>query len=505
MQLPVTPGNLIGSMRNLLRLPIALLFVGACLTACSGDNTPNLAPLKNERATSAASRQIAARVGDLDSMAEHRVIRILSVYSIGRYYLDAGEERGLVKESAVLFEDFINDYLKRGQQRISVAVIPVARDELIPALLAGRGDIIQAGLSITPERRAKIAFSIPASKPLSEIIVTGPSAPPLQTLDDLSGQTVYLRQSSSYRESVDRLNERLKSEGKQPVNIQPVSELFEDSDLVEMVNAGMLPWTIVDDYKLPWWQDAFEDLVIRDDLVVREHVHTAWGMRKDSPQLMAAVNEYLKTHREGTRLGNVLQNRYFRDFDWATNALAADVHERFLRLEPLFRRYGERYAIEHLLLAAQAYQESRLDQSARSAAGAVGVMQIKPSTASDPNVNVSNIHQVESNIHAGAKYLDFLRGRYFNDPEIDELNRVLMALAAYNIGPARMIGLRDRAQQLGYDPNVWFDNVELAAAQQVGREPVTYVANIYKYYIAYRLSGELVRARKAARERAGID
>ena len=156
------------------------------------------------------------------------------------------------------------------------------------------------------------------------------------------------------------------------------------------------------------------------------------------------------------------------------------------------------------MLAAQGYQESRLDQSARSAAGAVGVMQIKPSTAADPNVGIRGIEQVEPNIHAGTKYLSFLRGRYFNQEGVDERNRLFLSLAAYNAGPARMARLRQQTAQMGYDPNVWFDNVEIAAARYVGREPVQYVANVYKYYMAYRLSSALLRQRSAAREEAGI-
>ena len=115
-------------------------------------------------------------------------------------------------------------------------------------------------------------------------------------------------------------------------------------------------------------------------------------------------------------------------------------------------------------------------------------MQIKPGTAADSNVNIRDIHKVEANIHAGVKYLDFLRRRYFSAPEIDELNQILLAQAAYNIGPGRMIKLRNSARTQGYDPNIWFDNVELAAAKDIGREPVQYVANIYKYYLAYRMS-----------------
>jgi len=465
----------------------------------------SIAPTKQEADLSDTYDVIRQWTGDLDGMQERRVIRVLTVYSIGRYYMDGAEEKGLVRESAKLFEDFINKRFKRKHARIHVVVIPVARNQLVPALLEGRGDIINASLSITPERQDILDFSIPSSKPISEILVTGPEAHALNTIDDLSGQTLFLRHSSSYRESVEKLNARFRQEGKAPVHIEAVSELLEDNDLVEMVNAGMLPWAIVDDYKIQWWDDVFEQLEIRDDIVFRSGGRMAWGFRKDSPLLEQAINDFLKKNREGTLVGNILKNRYIRDFDWAANALAKEDYTRFEKLESIFQKYGEQYGIEYLMVAAQGYQESRLDQNARSRAGAIGVMQIKASTANDRNVGIKDIHNVDSNIHAGVKYLDFLRNRYFNDPGIDQLNQTLMALAAYNMGPSRMINLRNKATKMGYDPNIWFDNVELAAAKHVGREPVQYVANIYKYYLAYRLSAEQVLQRGRARERAGIE
>ena len=478
-----------------------------------GTDVADVFPARESSPTSSSEKaalteaydDIQSRFGDLDVMEERRVIRVLTVYGVGRYYLDDGEEKGLVRESANRFEDHLNKHLKRDHVRVHVIVVPVARNQLIPALLQGRGDLIQASLSITPERQELVDFSIPESNPLSEVLITGPSAPALNTIDDLAGQTLYVRSSSSYRESVEELNERFRQEGRKPVKIEAVSELLEDDDLVEMVNAGLLPWAIVDDYKIGWWTGTFTKLVVRNDIVFRSGGLIAVAFRKDSPLLKNTVNEFIKQHREGTQEGNILRNRYIRDFDWTKNALAQDDYLRFSKLRPLFEKYGKQYNIEYLMIAAQAYQESRLDQNARSQAGAEGVMQIKPGTAADSNVDIRDIHKVEANIHAGVKYLDFLRRRYFSDPEIDELNQILLAQAAYNIGPGRMIKLRNSARTQGYDPNIWFDNVELAAAKDIGREPVQYVANIYKYYLAYRMSSEQVMRRKTAREAAGIN
>lgn len=451
-------------------------------------------------------RRINNRIwtGDLDELIERRVVRILTVHSPGRFYLEEGRGRGIVAEMSQRYEDFLNKQLERGEVRVLALVIPVARDQLIPALLAGKGDLISAGLTITDARKELVDFSIPASKPLNEILVTGPSAPEVDSLEDLAGETVYLREDSSYYESVEALNTKFSARGLAPVTIKELSGVLEDDDLIEMVNAGLLPWAVVDDYKPTLWKDVFENITVRDDLVFREGGRIAWAIRKDSPQLKASIDAFLKKNREGTLIGNILVNRYIRDFDWAGNALGDEDFERFNNLVHIFERYGEIYGIEYLFAAAQGYQESRLDQDVRSPAGAVGVMQLLPETAMDRNVAIPDIHEVEPNIHAGIKYMDFLRSRYFSDPGITPLNQALLALGAYNAGPSRMIRMRQRAEEKGYDPNVWFDNVELVAAEEIGRETVQYVSNIFRYYLTYQMIANEELKRAAARREAGM-
>ncbi|MFV0276031.1 MAG: transglycosylase SLT domain-containing protein [Parahaliea sp.] len=443
--------------------------------------------------------------GDLDGMVERRVLRVLTVYGPGRYYLEADGEKGLVAESIHLFEDFLNKRLDRRHLRLHVLAIPVARDQLLPALLQGRGDLVMASLTITPERQAEVDFSKPTSNAVSEVLVTGPGAPPIASLDDMAGTTINVRMSSAYRESLEAINRDFEARGLAPLVIEPISELLEDDDLIEMVNGGLLPWAIVDRYKTALWTGVFTHITVRDDIVFRSGDRLAWAMRKNSPQLMAAANDFLKTHREGTRLGNVLRNRYIRDFDWAANALNADDYKRFRDLSQYFVEYGKAYELDHLMAAAQGYQESRLDQQKRSPSGAVGVMQLLPSTAADNNVGIPDISTADNNIHAGIKYLTFLRDRYFTDPDIDILNRNLLALAAYNAGPARVRKLREHAATQGYDPNVWFDNVEIMAARDIGHETVQYVANIYKYYLSYRMVEYQQEQRLRARQAAGME
>jgi len=443
--------------------------------------------------------------GDLDVMAEKRVIRVLTVYGLGRYYLDDGREKGMTYEWFKMFEEFINDKMHTGHLKIHVLFIPVARDQLIPGLLSGRGDIAAAGLTITPERAEIIDFSDPVSKEISEVLVTGPSAPQINTLEDLAGREVYLRASSSYRSSVDAVNERFKEKGLEEIRIKDALEQLEDEDILEMVNSGMLEWAIVDSYKAETWKDVFDKLTVREDLVFRSGGRIGYAMRKDSPKLAGDLNEFIKTHKQGSLNANILINRYLKNFDWAGNALAVGDFERFREVADIFDNYGRQYGVDYLLAAAQGYQESHLDQSKVSNAGAVGIMQMLPSTAKDPNVGIPDITTAEPNIHAGVKYLDFIRNRYFSDMAADRFNQTLFALASYNAGPARVQKLRKMAAEQGYNPNVWFDNVEIMASKDIGAETVQYVANIVKYYMAYSLASGKQLEREEARKKAGIE
>ena len=442
--------------------------------------------------------------GDLDTMVERRAIRVLTVYGPGRYFLKDGP-RGTVQEYADKLQKVVNEAFKTGLLTVQVPVIPVARDQLFSALQAGYGDIVMAGTTVTDNRQVGVDFTNPVSKPLKEVLITGPSAPRLGSLADLSDQTVYLRLSSSYAESVRKLSQTLVEQGQAPIRIEAVDESLEDEDLIEMVDTGLLPWAVVDDYKPQMWREVFTRVTVRDDLVLREGARLAWAIRPDSPQLKTFLDTFLKENREGTLFGNIIRNRYIRDFNWTENAMGATELSRYHKLSALFRKYGTDYGMDPTLLAAQGFQESRLDQSVRSPAGAIGVMQLLPSTAKDKNVAIPNIDELEPNIEAGAKYMAFLKERYFSGPELDELNGSLLALASYNAGPGRIRRLRREAAERGYDHNLWFDNVEVIVAEQVGRETVQYVSNIFKYYLTYRWINTADAERAAARRATGME
>jgi membrane-bound lytic murein transglycosylase MltF len=422
---------------------------------------------------------------DLDGMAKRRFVRALVVYSKTFYFIDRGRERGIAAEGIKQFERHLNARLKRtkANQMIHVIAVPVARDELIPWLLDGRGDVAVANLTITPARSEQVEFSVPFSRGASEILVTGPGVEAPSSLDGLSGDEVVVRHSSSYYEGLLRLNASLAARGFRPMILTPADERLEDEDLLEMVNAGLIPRIVMDDYKAQLWSKVFPKVRMHRHLALSTQGSIAWAFRKNSPKLEAAVNSFVRKAKSGTALYNDAYQRYFVSTQWVKPATSQKELAKFRNTVNVFRKYGQRYGFDPLLLTAQGYQESGLDQSKRSQAGAVGVMQVMPATGEI--MQVGDITQLEPNVHAGVKYLRQVVDVHFDDPGIDPLNRALFGFAAYNAGPTRVGQLRRTAAKRGLDPNQWFNHVERVAAQKIGRETVQYVANIYKYYIAY--------------------
>ena len=483
------------------------LVLGVGLVAC--DRAPEPTAEKSAGATPAppdtepappGPAAVGTWTGDFDGMKDRRLVRMLVVYSKTFYFIDKATQRGTTYEFGMLLEKALNAGNKDRARPIRVVFIPTSRDELLPALAAGRGDIAAANLTITPERLELVDFSTPLGDDVSEILVTPAGAAAPASAEGLSGSKVHVRRSSSYYSSLVALNTRLKAQQKAPVEIVLADENLEDEDILEMVNAGLIPGTIVDSHIATFWKEIFETMELHPDVRVREGGEIAWAIRKDSPQLKQVVDAFIAKNRKGSATGNDILNRYLKSTKWVKNATAEADMKRFREVTDLFKKYADQYGFDWLLVTAQAYQESGLDQSTRSPVGAIGVMQVMPATARDRNVNIPNIHELEPNIHAGVKYLRFMVDEYFDEPGIDPVNRHLFAFASYNAGPNRIQRLRKVAAAEGLDPNKWFNNVEVVVAREVGRETVQYVSNIYKYYLAYKLVVEQRREREEAKE-----
>lgn len=425
--------------------------------------------------------------GDFGDMTERRLIRVLVVYNKMMFFLDRGQQRGATHVLFMELEKFVHERVKTGTVKTKVIFIPVNRDRLLPALVDGKGDIAAANLTITAARLKMVDFSDPLLTGVTEIVVTGSSAPKLSSLDELSGKEVHVRTSSSDYDSLLRLNTALEKKGKKPVTIVAANDILEDSDPLEMVNAGLIPAVIVDSHKAEFWKEIFEKIKLHPDITVNTGGEIAWAFRKGSPKLEEMINEFVKGHKKGSLLGNIILKRYLKENKWARNATSPEELKKFNQTVDIFRKYADQNGFDYLMTVDLAYQESTLDHSKRSQAGAVGIIKVLPTTAADNNVGIPDDENLKSNIHAGTKYLRFLRNLYFNDPKIDELNQTLFSFAAYNAGPSKVAKLRKEAVVTAFDPNVWFNNVEVVAAKRIGRETVQYVSNIYKYYTAYKL------------------
>jgi membrane-bound lytic murein transglycosylase MltF len=431
--------------------------------------------------------------GDLDGMVERRIIRAAVVHSKTLFFLDGARPRGLTFEALTRFEEVLNEELETGHLKVHVVLIPMTRDQLFPALLEGRVDVAAANLTITPERLETVDFGDPLLRNVSEVVVTGPGTPGPESLEDLSGMDIHVRPSSSFYQSLLQVNEGLRRDSLDPIRIQEADELLESEDLLELVNAGLLPATVVDNHMADFWGQIFPGIQVHGDLPIKEGGGVAWAIRKDSPQLKAELDEFAAEHRQGTLLGNITLRRYLSDIEYVANPTEGEAQRRFNRALPVFQEYAGEYGFDPLLVLALGYQESGLDQSAESHVGAQGIMQLMPSTAADPNVGIPDVSTMENNVHAGTKYLRFLLDQYFSNEPLDELNEHFFAFASYNAGPGRVARLRAEASELGLDPNVWFRNVEHVAARRIGRETVQYVSNIYKYYLTYSRIEELER------------
>ena len=425
--------------------------------------------------------------GDFDGMIQRRVIRALVTFSKTGYFLDGAHQKGIAYEALKAFETDLNQRLQTKNLKVHVLILPVARDQLIPGLVEGRGDIAAANLTITPGRLQMVDFSVPVYSDTSEILVTSRSAPRLEDLEDLAGQEIFVRGSSSFYESLLRLNHSFRRAGVPEILIKEADENLESEDILEMVNADLVSLTVVDRHIGEFWKQIFEHIVVREDLAVNTGTQIGWAFRKNSPLLRETVDRFIARNRKRTLLGNVLFKRYLQNTSFVRSSLSESELEKFRLTVELFRKYAGQYGFDWLMVAAQGYQESALDQSKRSPAGAIGVMQILRSTARDPGVNIPNIEVLEDNIHAGVKYLRLIADHYFDAEDLDPLNRNLFSFAAYNAGPTRISRLRKEAERMGLDPNQWFRNVEVVAAREIGRETVQYVSNIYKYYVSYRL------------------
>ena len=439
--------------------------------------------------------------GDFDALLQRRMIRMLVAYSPTLFYHDRGQARGVIAAASAELEKFLNKRFP-DKRPFTVVTIPTTRDRLLQGLVEGEGDVAGGSLTITAARTKRFDFTMPTFTDVNQIFVTGPGAPPLRSLDDLAGQTVHVRRSKSFYDHLLELNERFEHprpprRPQPPMKIVLLPDELESEDVLDMVNVGLIPIAVSEEWLADIWARHLPNVRVRRDLVLRDATQLGWAMRPQSPQLKAVLDEFVADAR-AKDLFDIIVAGVDTNTRRMHNAASRNEMKRFEATINLFRKYASRYQFDYLMLAAQGYQESRLDQNARSHVGAIGIMQVMPATGAE--MKVGDIRRVEPNIHAGTKYLARLMDTYFENAKFDEQNRSLFAFAAYNAGPANIARVRTRASAEGVNPDVWFNQAEHVAARMLGQETVKYVRNVFKYNVAYKLAQETEADRAAALE-----
>ncbi len=502
-----------------ISLAVAVLMVG--LTGCSSTppTTPKPeAPPTNPAQTTDESLQSAESAapgyalhlppslghwtGDWDEIQKHSTLRMLVLYNKTGFFYDKGRPRGVLPDMAEEMERYLNKKLKTGAKKFKVAFIPVSPAQLEKYLNDGYGDVIASVVIVTPEREKLVDFSMPiiSGGKVKLVVVTGKNGPQIASLDDLSGKEIYVNPITLSYKLLKERSQQLKAAGRPEILVKESDPNLTDEDLLEMTNAGVIPATAVFDYRAELWSAVLPDIVVHRDIALTNDANLAWAMRKNSPQLKAVLDDFLKDHREGTLFGRMMLKKYYENKKFIKNATSQGEVKKFQSYVKYFQKYAAEYNFDYLMLAAQGYQESMLQQERVSPRGAVGIMQVLPKYAAAKPINIPNVRTAEPNIHAGTKMLAQIAKTYFNDPGITPMDKTLLTFAAYNAGPNRIVRLRKETESQGLDPNKWFGNVEMMVAKDIGQETVQYVSNIYKYYVAYKMAVEQKQVREAAKK-----
>ena len=423
---------------------------------------------------------------DLTEMTAIGRIRVLTTYTYNNLFTHEGETHGYEYNLMEEYRNFLNSNISRRGLKIEIYYIPLPYDLLIPALKKGYGDIVAANMTIHPERRKEINFTDPYQWDIKEVLVSDSDMEDIENMEQLSSRRIYVREGSSYHMSLRELNTHLIRKKLRPVDVVTLPGVVHTSDILEMVSANVIQMTVADSHIAAIAGALLPNLKIHDHIVFNDNVRYGWMVRKSNPQLRASLNTFIKTIKKGTLKGNIYFERYFEENPWEEAALKREDLDKCCQYVPFFKKYGEFYGIDWMLLAAQAYQESRLDPRARSSAGAIGLMQVLPKTARE--MDIKKIHLPENNIHAGAKYLKWIMNNYFTEADISADDRVRFALAAYNAGPSKIRKSRTVTAGMDLDSSKWFGNCELGTLKHVGPEPVYYVRSVNKNYLAFRMS-----------------
>ncbi len=419
---------------------------------------------------------LSTSTADLPGIRERQRIRALVVTGPTNFFIDThGRTQGYMFDLCKAYEKSLNHKRAKRELPMTLTFVPVLFDEIIQDLADGKGDFIAHTMTVTPERLAKVAFTEPLITDVREVLVTRKEDRGLARMEDFAGRQIHVVKGSSQAAHLQTLNTIFARQNLPPVNVVEAAPTQGAEHLLEVLSAGIIDNVICDDFVARLWVQVFRNLMIHENFPLSAGNTIAWAVRKDNPQLLENLNAAIATLKKDSAAYERRFASYYKDARKLSNPFRDKVKGPVLEH---FKTYAANYQFDWLQALAQGFQESGLDNSARSPMGAVGIMQVLPSTGKD--MGFKEVLTVNNNIHAGIKYMSQVRDR-FDEPGMTRENRFLFSLAAYNAGPNRIQKLRERAAQEGLDPNIWFGSVERLALRTIGTETVTYVRNINNY------------------------
>ncbi len=480
-------------------LSFPILLTGIFLTETLAESS---APIQQASIRHSLSDRInEAFIGDLQSIRERRILRVLVSYNRTNFFHTIKGQRGLEHDLIKAYEKYLNRGPRKERYKTHVIFLTHPFKDLFSELLSGHGDLIASGLTITPERAFLFDFTTPYIKDVKEILVSNNNATNITRLEDLSNQQIIVVANSSYIIHIEQMNQALGRLGLPGIEIVQANPILEAEDLLEMVNAGLFDYTVVDDHIAHIYQHIYSNLNVHNNIIFHHGGQIAWALNKNLPNLKNSLNTFINTYaKPGKFLGNSIFQKYYKNPFWIKEPLSLTALDEIPCLQYYFEKYAEFYDFDWFLIASLAYQESRFQQHLVSKANAQGIMQIKRSTARSKVVDIPDIQNLEDNIHAGIKYLAFIRDYYFNKPEYSKEDQINFSLAAYNAGPGRIRKLQREAEALGLNPNKWFYNVEALAREEIGHETVDYVTQIQKRMIGLKASMNLSKDKNQLKE-----
>jgi len=423
----------------------------------------------------------AGKVRDLTEIRSSRVLRVLVNQSRNSSGEVQGQAIGVEYHRLRAFEQYLNGYARDGQA-ITLKIIPKAKDQLLGALQRGEGDVVAPGELLDMQAGHAVSTSEPIASGIPLVLVGRKGERSYTRLEQLSGKTLALPTGSAAGDAVSQINQKLALHKLPPVKIEWVDPTLAVEDVLEMVQGGIFHLTIVEQPIAERWGKILPKLRFDRQVHIRNPGEEFWFVRRDASMLRASIDRFLATYKKPSDQ-DVAFLRIYRRLYQVHDPLAKAHRQRLEQLRPVLQKHADAQGIDWLNLAALAFKESALQPSSRGGGGPTGLMQITPSAAQ--RVGVNNIQDLDANVQASAKYLAMIRRKFFSSPKLNERERMAFVLAAYNIGPERVQGMRAEARRRGLNPNQWFFQVERIAMEQVGMGPVSYVNSVNKYYLAF--------------------